>query len=77
MASTDPTAMVGLMPPPPGVVPDFERTTSVQISFIVVFAVTFTLATVTLAMRVYTRFFIVKSVGLDERAYLPAPQMHP
>ena len=69
MASGTDPAMTGLMPPPPGVVQDFGRTTSVQISFIAVFAVTFVLATVALAMRVYTRFFLVKSVGLDERAY--------
>ena len=71
MASTDPTAMVGLMPAPPGVVPDFYHTTSVQISFITVFAVTFALATIGLILRVYTRAFIVKSLGLDERAYPP------
>jgi hypothetical protein len=65
--------MIGLMPAPPGVVPDFYRTTQVQISFIAVFAVTFTLATIALLMRVYTRAFIVKSVGLDERAYHPPP----
>ncbi|KAK4446096.1 puromycin-sensitive aminopeptidase [Podospora aff. communis PSN243] len=62
----DPTAMVGLMPPPPGVTPDFYRTTPVQVSFIVVFAVTFTLATLALILRLYTRAWIVKSISLDE-----------
>lgn len=68
MASTDPTGeVVGLMPPPPGVVPDFYHTTPVQVSFIAVFAVSFALATIALLLRVYTRVLVVKSVGLDER----------
>ncbi len=55
------------MPAPPGVIPDFHHTTSVQISFITVFAVTFALASIALLLRVYTRAFVVKSLGLDER----------
>ncbi|AEO59655.1 hypothetical protein MYCTH_2135030 [Thermothelomyces thermophilus ATCC 42464] len=58
--------MVGLMPPPPGVTPDFYHTTAVQVRFIIVFAVTFTLATIALLLRLYTRAFVVKSLGLDE-----------
>ncbi|GAB1314659.1 Rhodopsin domain-containing protein [Madurella fahalii] len=72
MASTDPAGEVGLMPPPPGVIPDFHHTTPVQISFIAVFAVTYTLATVALILRVYTRAFVVKSVGLDEPLLISA-----
>lgn len=59
--------MVGMMPPPPGVTPDFYHTTSVQVSFMAVFGVTFALATIALMLRFYTRVFVVKSVGLDER----------
>ncbi|KAH6621293.1 hypothetical protein B0J18DRAFT_222709 [Chaetomium sp. MPI-SDFR-AT-0129] len=65
-AAADPTAMVGLMPAPPGVTPDFFHTTEVQISFITVFAVTFALATIALVLRLYTRICVVKSVGFDE-----------
>jgi hypothetical protein len=61
------TTEVGVMPAPAGVTPDFHHTTSVQISFITVFAVTFALATIALVLRVYTRAFVVKSLGLDER----------
>ena len=61
--------MVGMMPPPPGVIPDFYHTTSVQISFMAVFGVTFALATIALILRFYTRVFVVKSVGLDERRF--------
>jgi hypothetical protein len=67
MASADPTAQVGLLPLPPGVVPDFNRTTDVQIAFIVVFGVSFALATIALLLRVYTRALLVKSIGFDER----------
>ena len=69
MASTDSTAEVGLMPPPPGVTPNFHHTTPVQVAFIAVFAVTFTLATIALVMRVYTRAFVVKALGFDDRMF--------
>lgn len=67
MDSTNSTAMVGLMPPPPGVTPDFNHTTDVQVRFIIVFVVTFSLATIALLLRLYTRAFLVKSLGFDER----------
>lgn len=63
-------AEVGLMPAPAGVTPDFGRTTDVQIAFIVVFAVTFALATIALALRVYTRAFVVKALGFDDRMFI-------
>lgn len=67
MATPSPSgAEAGMMPPPPGVTPDFQRTTSVQIAFIVVFAVTYALATVALGLRVYTKAFLLKSVNWDE-----------
>lgn len=55
------------MPPPEGVIPDFYRKTDLQHTLIVVYCVTFALASVALAMRLYTRAFIVKNAGLDER----------
>jgi hypothetical protein len=70
MTSTTSTAEVGLMPAPDGVTPDFGRTTDVQIAFIVVFAVTFALATIALALRVYTRAFVVKALGFDDRMFI-------
>ncbi|KAK3297418.1 uncharacterized protein B0H64DRAFT_473530 [Chaetomium fimeti] len=71
-AGPDPTGMVGMMPPPPNVTPDFYHTTSVQIAFIAVFGVTFALATIALLLRFYTRVFVVKSVGLDEPLLISA-----
>ncbi|KAH6850693.1 hypothetical protein B0I37DRAFT_119276 [Chaetomium sp. MPI-CAGE-AT-0009] len=71
-ASADPTAMVGMMPAPPGVTPDFYHTTPVQVSFMAVFGVTFALATIALLLRFYTRVFVVKSVGLDEPLLISA-----
>ncbi|KAM7206070.1 puromycin-sensitive aminopeptidase [Naviculisporaceae sp. PSN 640] len=70
MASAAPpsnsTEMVGLMPPPPGVTPDFFSIQPVQNTFTVVFAVFWGLATVALMLRIYTRAFLVKSLGWDE-----------
>jgi hypothetical protein len=66
-SAADPTAQVGLLPLPPGVVADFNRTTDVQIAFMVVFGVSFGFATIALLLRVYTRAIVVKSIGFDER----------
>ncbi|EAQ86420.1 hypothetical protein CHGG_07673 [Chaetomium globosum CBS 148.51] len=71
-AGPDPTAMVGLMPAPLGVTPDFYHTTPVQVAFMAVFGVTYTLATIALILRLYTRVFVVKSVGFDEPLLIAA-----
>ena len=57
------------MPAPLGVTPDFYHTTPVQVAFMAVFGVTYTLATIALILRLYTRVFVVKSVGFDERRF--------
>lgn len=64
------------MPPPEGVIPDFYRQTDLQHTLIVVYCVTFGLASVALAMRLYTRAFLVKNAGLDERESC-APSLTP
>ena len=61
-------SVIGLMPPPPGVVPDFNTShiTSTQLSFIIAYSVTLALAAVALALRLYTRISICKAFGLDD-----------
>ncbi|KAI0847484.1 hypothetical protein F5Y00DRAFT_263634 [Daldinia vernicosa] len=56
---------VGVVPPPEGVTPDFYSRTSVQNSIIIVFGVTFTLATISLILRLYTAFGIVRKLDWD------------
>ncbi|KAL2829346.1 hypothetical protein BJY01DRAFT_255041 [Aspergillus pseudoustus] len=68
MASTE---IVGAMPPPDGVDPDFSLTrTSIQEKFILTYAMTLGIAILLLLMRLYTRLFIVKSFGLDDWAVI-------
>jgi hypothetical protein len=64
MASTE---IVGAMPPPDGVTPDFSLTrTSVQQEFILTYASTLGIALLLLLLRLYTPLFLVKSFGLDD-----------
>ncbi|CEL04805.1 hypothetical protein ASPCAL05930 [Aspergillus calidoustus] len=68
MASTE---IVGAMPPPDGVTPDFSLTrTSVQQEFILTYASTLGIALLLLLLRLYTRLFLVKSFGLDDWAVI-------
>lgn len=61
------STIVGAMPPPPGVVPDFSLTrTTVQEKFIVVYSVTLAIAIVFLLLRLYTRGVIVHGFGADD-----------
>jgi hypothetical protein len=62
------TTLVGLMPAPARVVPDFDihHMTDTQLSFILAYGITLGLATITLGLRIYTRIFIVHSLGFDD-----------
>jgi hypothetical protein len=61
------TEIVGAMPAPEGVTPDFSLTmTTVQHKFIVVYSITFGIAVFLLVLRLYTRAFIVRALGLDD-----------
>lgn len=68
-AGSSTTAETGMMPPPAGVTPNFHQQTNLQHTLIVVYSVTFGLASLALALRIYTRAFIVKNSGLDERTF--------
>lgn len=58
---------IGYLDAPSGVVPDFNRgLTSVQIIIIVLFSVTYALATLFLVLRLYTSAFINKGVDVGD-----------
>jgi hypothetical protein len=61
------STLVGLIPAPPGVVPDFNiyHLTPTQMSFILAYSITLGLAFFTLSLRMYTRICIIKNFGLD------------
>ncbi|ROT42261.1 hypothetical protein SODALDRAFT_341750 [Sodiomyces alkalinus F11] len=55
-----------VVPPPEGVTPDFDPSwTQVQVATIIVFGVTYSLATATQVLRYITSTFIVKALELD------------
>ncbi|KAI1477418.1 hypothetical protein F4774DRAFT_389097 [Daldinia eschscholtzii] len=58
-------AEVGIMPPPEGVTPDFYSWTSLQTTLVILFGVTFAIATILLGLRLYTAFGIVKKLDWD------------
>lgn len=60
-------SQVGAMEPPDGVTPNFHGSTTLQYTIIVVYSVTFGLATVAMMLRLYTGAFIVKKIGWDSR----------
>ncbi|KAH7025079.1 uncharacterized protein B0I36DRAFT_376790 [Microdochium trichocladiopsis] len=59
----DPLAPVA--PPPDGVVPDFHSFTSHQLELCIIFAVTFSAATLLVGARLYTGFCLVKGSAWD------------
>ncbi|KAF5715043.1 puromycin-sensitive aminopeptidase [Fusarium mundagurra] len=56
---------VGGMPPPEGITPDFDGSSYLQRSIIVVYSCTFAIATVTLSLRLYSAVAIVRKVDWD------------
>ncbi|KAF4969507.1 hypothetical protein FSARC_3293 [Fusarium sarcochroum] len=62
------SAQVGAMPPPDGVTPDFSGgvgSTYLQTTLIIVYSVTFSLATITMILRLYTAGWVVKKMSWD------------
>ncbi|KAH8595300.1 hypothetical protein B0O99DRAFT_572012 [Bisporella sp. PMI_857] len=66
MLKTERDEIVGSLPPPPGVIPDFEHPESRGYQVIIAIAVLFPLATLFLVLRIYTRAIIVRNVGSDD-----------
>lgn len=58
----------GLLPAPPGVIPDLNPSalSSTQVAFIIAYTITLGLASSTLGIRLYTRISIMNSFGLDD-----------
>ncbi|EXM15598.1 hypothetical protein RAB80_017576 [Fusarium oxysporum f. sp. vasinfectum] len=62
------STQVGAMPPPDGVTPDFSGgigSTYLQSTLIIVYSVTFALATITMILRIYTAGWVAKKLSWD------------
>ncbi|KAH8591910.1 hypothetical protein B0O99DRAFT_718424 [Bisporella sp. PMI_857] len=64
--------IVGALPPPPGVIPNFEHPESLGYRVVIATAVLFPLATFVLCLRIYTRAKIVCYMGPDDYAVILA-----
>lgn len=58
---------VGGMPPPEGVTPDFDGSSPLQKSIVIIYSCTFTVATILLMLRLYTGIVIVRKLDWDIR----------
>jgi hypothetical protein len=59
-------AIIGALPPPPGVIPDFDHPESAWYQNVIAIAVLFPLATIVLCLRLYTRVILVRYTGSDD-----------
>jgi len=60
------SAHCGVLPPPPGVIADCDNPTTRSESNIALHTIMIFLATASLLIRLYTRYFILHSMGLDD-----------
>jgi hypothetical protein len=58
--------IVGALPPPPGVNPNFENPESQGYRVILTIVILFPMATIAVFLRVYTRIVIVRNFGIDD-----------
>jgi hypothetical protein len=58
---------IGAMPPPAGVIPDFDGGTALQSSIVIVYSCTFAVATITMCLRLYSAGFILRKLDWDIR----------
>jgi hypothetical protein len=57
---------VGVVPPPPGVTPNFVNPPSTGYKIIIATVVTWALATFSLCLRLYVKLRIVRMIKLDD-----------
>ncbi len=65
MAISNPGA-VPIMPSPEGDPPGFDETSPLQTTLVIVYSVTFAIATLLLTLRMYTSAYLVRRFGFDE-----------
>lgn len=60
----------GALPPPPGVIPDFENPPSIAVGFQAGFGVCVGVSGLFVVARTYTRLRVMKKWGLEDCEYL-------
>jgi hypothetical protein len=58
--------IVGVLPPPPGVIPNFEHPESQVYRLVITIAILLPVTTLVLFLRVYTKRVIVRNFGTDD-----------
>jgi hypothetical protein len=58
--------IVGLLPPPPGVTPDFDNPISIAYRLVITIAICLSTSTIVVLLRLYTKSFIVHTISADD-----------
>lgn len=58
--------IIGLLPPPPGVTPDFDHPISIAYRLVITIAICLSTSTIAVIFRLYTKCFIVHIIGVDD-----------
>jgi hypothetical protein len=58
--------IIALLPPPPGVTPDFDHPVSIAYRLVITIAICLSASTIAILLRLYTKFFIIHIVGVDD-----------
>jgi hypothetical protein len=61
--------IVGLLPPPPGVMPNFDHPDSIAYRLVIATTVCLVASTAVLLLRLYTKRFIVHTLGTEDCTY--------
>ena len=75
MSSGSTAAVNSIVPPPPGVVPNFVNPHRVTGGVVPVSAVFLTLSTIALAIRLYTKIGIIKIFGAEDGEFRSTHEM--
>ncbi len=66
MTAPIPPTEIGALPPPPGITPNFTNPYSIAEGLIAVGILCLTLTSLTTAMRIYTKLYIIKVHGWED-----------
>ena len=61
--------IVGALPPPPGITPNFVNPYSAQTAIIAVLVACLVITTVLVASRLYTKLCVIKELGWEDRLW--------
>ena len=61
--------MLGALPPPPGITPNFVNPPSTQTTIIAIMVACLVVTTVCVALRLYTKLYVLQKLGWEDRTW--------